>query len=389
MAAAKRRRPPQDVRIIDDDDDDKRFEGTPLFEIVGDKKPDRILVERTDPEEGTLGTCPPHWTEADIKGKWGGGTFKLQARDQKNKPMKGGFRTVVIAGDPIFESEIAERRWKRQQGVREPSAAGAATPGISDVVTLIKQQEATAKTEAQQRIEEMQKRHEMELERMRLEATNKAEERKREAEDRERERRDREDRDKRDREEREAREKREREDREERRRLEDERARIRDREFSVMLQQLGKSNSGPNPTEMLVRGIEIASKLGGGGELDPLSELAKNIPAILDSGKALVNPGAKAKPDDDKTLTLEGALGIKALQVVQHFKQQGLDPAQALSDLFDAVLKMARAAPAPAPAADQAAAAPPAAQEAPSSPAAPADDATDAGGRRARGRRRA
>lgn len=380
--APRRRTQPVDVRVVANRDDEvideevEQFLDVPLFEVVGDRRVDSIHVERTDPDEGTLGKCPPHWSELDIKRKWGGGTYKLQARDEKNKPMKGGFRTITIAGDPLFESPTAAAKWKRQQGVEPTMAATASTPSLAELLQLLQAKEGSAKTEAEKRISEMERRHALEMEKLQAEAKIRALEKKDEDDRRERERADRDARDKRDREERDERMRKEAEDREDRRRREEQAARERDREFSLTMAQLQKRSTGEaDPTAMLVKGIEIAQKVAG-GDLDPLSELARNIPGILQTGKELIRPGTTK--DDDKTLTLEGPLGLKALALVEHFKRNGIDPATGLSNLFDHVMTLGKQV-TPAAGAPAAAAPAAAAPTAPAPAAAPAAAAPAAG----------
>jgi hypothetical protein len=347
----------------DEDDEDDGLQDAPLFGGVdGEKKIAHVLVIRQDPDEGTLGKMPPTVTELEIKRRWGGGTFQLQGKDERNRPMKGAFRTVTIAGDPIFESEAAQLKWKRQQGLADkPATAPADGFGIKEIFALLNSTEVRQKADADRRTAELEAQHKREIERIRVEGELRARERADEEERRERMA-----------EEREERRRREDAEREDRRRKDDDERRARDKEFQLQLAQLGRKGSADG-SEMLLRGIELARSLGaGGGEGDdPVTSVAKALlSGVMEKFQggggakqpSPAAPGATGATSKD-AVTLDGAIGTKANQVIAHLQREGYEPEAAISQMFDLLLK-ARRKTAPDP--------PPAAPAAPSSPAAAA-----------------
>jgi hypothetical protein len=350
---AARRLEPVPVTVVDKDEDAEALNDAPLFEVSDEKKIASVLVRRMDPDEGTLGTMPPEITELEIKRRWGGGTFQLQARDERNKPLKGGHRTIQIAGDPLFESKAAQAKWKRQQQIDDapPAGAGGDAIGLKDIIAILSSTESKATAAAALRFEEQDRQHKREIERLRIEGELRAEERKADDERRERAQL-----------EREERRRKEDEEREERRRKDDESARQRDREFQVMLASLTKKG-GADGADMLLKGISLARDLGGGGgdsPTDPVTAVAAALLPTLLGGRApagapgLVPPAAAAAPPaapGDEPVTFDGALGKKTLAVVQHLQAQGYDPEAAIAGVWDTLLKVkkptAPAAPAP------------------------------------------
>jgi len=330
--------------VKDKDDESEAFNDAPLFEVDAERKIASVLVMRTDPDEGTLGTMPTQVTELAIKRRWGGGTFQLQARDERNRPMKGGFRTIQIAGDPIFESKAAQAKWNRQQQIEGGPPASSDAIGLKDVIALLSTTEQKASAAAALRLEEQERQHKRELERLRLEAEIKAEERKAEEQRRERAL-----------EEREERRRREDEERDERRRKDEELTRQRDREFQVMLRGLTQQQKGGGDgADMLLKGIALARDLGGGGETDPVSAVAAALlptllgPKLAGAAPAVAAavPAAPAAPADE-SVTFDGPLGRKTLKLVEHLKGQGYDPEAAISHVWDTLLQSKRSIAAP------------------------------------------
>lgn len=350
--------------VKDKDDEAEAFEDAPLFEVSSDLKIASVLVMRTDPDEGTLGTMPPQVTELAIKRRWGGGHYQLQARDERNKTMKGGYRSIVLAGDPIFESAAAQAKWNRQQQLegnnnRPPSD----TIGLKDVIALLSSTEQKTAAAAALRFEEQDRQHKRELERLRVEGELRAQERKAEDERREHQQQEREDR-----------RRREDEEREERRLKGEETARQRDREFQVMLRGITQQKGGGDGADMLLKGIALARDLGGGGgDGDPVTAMAAALLPTLLGPKAgapaapvvpPARPAAAAAAAGDEPVTFDGALGKKTLAVVEHLKAMGYDPETAIAGVWDTLLKAKRNTPAP-PAPAAAAAALPAAGDVP------------------------
>ena len=79
------------------------------------KKVEVVAVRRTDPDSGYLGTLPPDMTESTLKSRWGGGVYRLEAKNVNNQIVASGVRVLKIAGDPVFASEVEE------QGRRTPN----------------------------------------------------------------------------------------------------------------------------------------------------------------------------------------------------------------------------------------------------------------------------
>lgn len=357
-------------------EEDDGLQDAPLFSAVdGEKKISHVLVIRQDPDEGTLGKMPPTVTELDIKRRWGGGTFQLQGRDERNRPMKGAFRTITVAGDPMFESEVAAAKWKRQQGIADkPGGAAADTFGVKEIFALLNSTEAKQKAEAERRAQELEAQHKRELERIRVEGEMRARERAAEDERRERLAEEREERRRKEDEAREERRRRDEAEREERRAKDQEQARARDREFQLQIAALGRKGNADG-TEMLFKGIELAQKFGaGGGDDDIVMHFAKAVlPGVVEKfGGAAGKPAPQAlapvpAATSADAVTFDGPIGKKALTVIEHLKSEGFDPESAISAVFDNLLRVRRkTAPDPTPAA----------AAAPSSPAAPAPNAT-------------
>lgn len=336
-----------------DDDDDKPAEGletSPLFASLGDEfgKVDHIVIERIGPvREGQLERLDPEATEEDIIEQHGGGKFRLQARQSNSKPLKGGFRTVILAGDPIFKSEHTTRMWRRQTG-QPVDAGGAQQLGVQDLIALITQASNRAGSELEARQAAQEAQHQRELARLKLEMDMREQARQAEHERHRVEAQEREDQ-----------RRRENDERDERRRKEDETSRERDRTFQATLLQITSSQTkhapGPDPTSLLLAGVELAQKLGGGGggggggDSDPVSSLVTQLPAIIDKLSVTLKPGAAAAASSD--LTIAGDLGKKGAAVVAHLQAQGMDPEQALSKMFDVMMQMRKPAASPAAAA--------------------------------------
>lgn len=337
-------------------EEEDELEGAPLFDSAADIA--YIAVIREDPEEGFLGKLPPRATEADIRKRYGGGTFTLQARNQGGKHIKGGHASVTIAGDPIFSSPAAERRWKRAQGILEEPAqrpAGDKPLGILELMMLLDKQGEKARLEqrefAASREREAQLAHERQLELLRADAGRrelelKAERERLEADSREREAR------------------REREAKEERERNRD--------HMQTMLQIATAKRSGDGAgLEALLKGIELAREMGGGDgeERDPAMLILQNLPAIIEHLKgaspaaalpalppAAAAPGKRGRAapvaetprNGVPRVTLQGPLAAKVDQVARHLQAMGVDPAKAFEQLLDGMLGQGQGAQAPA-----------------------------------------
>jgi hypothetical protein len=369
------------------------FAETPLFsgKEIGETV-DHILVQRMGPvEEGSLGRIDPGSTEDEVARRWGGGKYKLIARNAKSKPVAGGFATIDIAGEPRFKTPAALKEYETMIGKAPAAAPAPAAPqgiGIEQILTLFAGQDARARADAERRQAEADAAHKRELERLRLEADMREKERRADDERRAAEAR-----------ERDERRQRESEEREERRAKEASEDRKRMQEHQAFMLQLSQTKGGTkDPTETLLAGVRLALELGearagrGDGDGgDPVSELVHNLPTILEKAGALRNPSgappAAAAADKPDEVTLAGDLGRKAKAAVDHLKAQGIDPTQALDHTFTALLRARRAPAAAAP--PQPAPPPAAAQEVPAPALAPAPRPRAARRRKATARRRA
>lgn len=358
---AKRRRRTPNPEISDQELSD--LDETPLFD--SSKELAYIAVAREEPEEGFLGKLPPTASEITIRKKWGGGTFTLSPRTAQGKYIKGmGARTLSIEGDPIFTSRSAEIRYRRSLGLEEhkPADQGGKPLGFGELMILLDKQSSRAREEAREaadlRARELEASHarqlelvredtkrrekELELERHRMQADQK--------------------------------------ERSERLDREMGAERERQREHTSTMIQLVKekgAGGGGSTVDTLMKGIQLARELGGGtgegGEADPLTALAANLPDIIaEAGKIAAidrstsnpRPRRGAAPEqprrrrrgEPEPVMLEGAVAQKAAQMIERLQAQGRDPAIVLAQAFDNIARQRSGAPAkpadkPAPAA--------------------------------------
>ena len=288
------------------DADESPTKGLPLFQTH--EKIASITVFRLEPvEEGNVGTMPPDSDDETIRRKWGGGTFKIVAKGTDGQ--FAGQRTLIIGGDPIFESKDALRRYRVKLGELppEPKAAPvAAVPpsmGIAEVLAMINQGHS----------------QQMEMMRLQLEANR------READERERRTRQ------------------EAEERELRARREAEESRERDRQFNATMLTLVKSDAkaaGNGPMEaigILMQGLNLGRKLGAGAEdkeqpSDPVTMFLGALPGILEHGKNLVDSakaGGGAQPNP-KGAVLSGPVTDRLKVMVEGLMGRGYSKEQAL-----------------------------------------------------------
>ncbi len=357
------------VETLDDDEaaDADVQQVTPLFDRSTKKTKTiaTVSVKRTDPAEGHLGYLGADASEQEIFNRWGGGEFVVQAKNADNQIVTQ--RTVKIAGDPVFVSEIEEARWRRQNNLRPIARNGDAGGGsIKDVLALLEERES--------------KRREEERER-------RAEERREQGEREERNRRE-----QREHEEKLARENAE---REERRRKDDqerdERRRAQHREdldraaaaaaaqlaqtqqFFTQLQAMtvsdGKAAGGSDPVKLLTAGMELAIKLrgdGAGGPAEPtdaLTALLSRLPETLaevrntakeayeeiKSGKnrkVIEATATPAAPESDEgapdEVTITGETARKMKTMIGILQRAGKDPETVLAGMANHVIGLTK-----------------------------------------------
>lgn len=327
------------------DDEAEAFVDAPLFQVSDDREIAHVVVLRTDPDDGYLGKMPPTVTEGDLKKRWGGGKYQLQARSERNKTIKGGFRTIDISGDPQFESKAAQAKWKRQQGLDDVAAPTSEGIGIKEIFALLSSTESKQKAEAERRSAELEAQHKRELERIRVEGEIRARERQADDERRERMAEEREERRRKEDDSREDRRRKDEAEREERRRKDEDAARTRDREFQLQISALGRKGNADG-SDMLLKGIQLARELAPGGDDDnPIAAVAKALlPRVVDGfAPKPAPPTAPAAPAATKdAVTLDGEIGKKAQQVIDHLTSLGIDPERGIDHALTGLLKMGR-----------------------------------------------
>jgi hypothetical protein len=307
MPRARTARTQQVIVLPADEDEDaaeKLTKGLPLFPdsqgIQG------ISIYRLEPvEEGSLGSLPADADEESIRRRFGGGIFKITAKDSAG--LYAGSRTVTIGGDPRFESLDARRRYRNKMaGLDDDSATRPApvpvpappTVGATELITLLN-------TGHHQQVEMM---------RLQLEA--------------------------------------QRQDnlaREERQRRENEDARARDREFQATILQVMRRDEkagggGLELVSMLLQGLKLGRTLGEKeeGSDDPVALFMKNLPAILEHGKGLIGqqpapppappaaPGVAPAATQERGFRLSGEVARRLQAEVERLMAKGYKPSDAL-----------------------------------------------------------
>jgi hypothetical protein len=120
-AAAKKKQAEEE-----EEEEAEDLASAPLFAPVNraGKRIDRVSVRRLEPNSGFMGIMPPTVTEDMIFAKWGGGDYRLEAKNDAGGILK--VRAYKIAGDPQFASEAEEKAWRRLNGL-EPRGRAADT----------------------------------------------------------------------------------------------------------------------------------------------------------------------------------------------------------------------------------------------------------------------
>jgi hypothetical protein len=317
-------------RKVDPDEGKPADGGAPLFPRASSDWV-AVQVERVDPveEEGFLGRLQITATEQEIRGRWGGGRYVVRALNGANQFKTQ--RTISIAGDPLFVSEVNEQRWRRGLGHRGPSSAVAAPApafGMAEIIGLF---QGMTQMQAAQQQAWMQAQ---------------AEQRRQEADDRRAAEQQRRDDDRRRDDERRAEENR----REERRAKEEETARERDREFMRTMLELGRPAGGDEgKIQAFMTGMTTALKLrppggDGGGrdddddDEDPIQETIKGaVHGLVDSirGRAAAASSAAAPPaapPGPEPVTVTGQLGEELKTFVHKAAGAGADPNKLLAE---------------------------------------------------------
>lgn len=348
-------------------------DAVPLFERAVSGKVDYIHVYRLEPsmEEGTVGRLPADATELDIKEKWGGGKYYVEGKDAGNKVVSGaGRRTVAIAGNPVFLSEVNHRKWLRAAGIEPEGSKGPAAPSFAELLTMITTITQGAATQAE-------RAHAQQMEQIRA---HQAEREKMAAE--------REDRQRREDREREERLRREQREYEERRAREDEARATRDREHQKAILELVKgqqqTGGGGELLQTFVTGMKTAlafrgeaadgdgdgEEQGGPAVKDPLTAAIETLPGLITTivdrargggqGQERREAGGEAESAvadhgaHDRTtggVTLTGAITPVAQEFMATMKAAGKDPEAVLKGAMETMIRASKTKRAPTPAA--------------------------------------
>lgn len=331
------------VQAVEDNDDDTEAQDLgPLFSFDGAARDrhEKTQVFRMEPiDEGHIGDIPPDSTIGDIRARWGGGRFRVVALDANNKYIE---RTsnIRIGGDPIFENEVAKKRYQRwlTQTFGKDDAPGAPQTDPEDAREARHQRElARIRAEAEANLAKA---------RADAEAREAAEERRRQ----------------RDREEREAAENRRRaEDRAEReaareeRRLErEERLEADERRWKAeMEERRAERESKGDPLAQLAVMAQIFGGLQNNGPDDPVTAIANRLPEILQEARATgeAMTGGKDKKKKKRNaqaredqVQLQGDIGLAAHKAIKRLEAMGKDPEEVLGAVFQRIAG-AKAAP--------------------------------------------
>lgn len=324
----------------------------------------RVRVFRSEPREGYVGYVEDmEATQETIKERWGGSTYRLEGLNAKGRIAR--HRSIVIAGDPLFVGEAFDIQWRRAKGLPPKGAAPNKSLDVGEVIAMMEaREEKLARQMADREEKERRDREERETNRRREEREWQAQ--------REREQREWDERRRIAAEEVEKRRRQDDEDREKRRREDSDRALAQQQQFmtqmltiiqqssaqsiSFVKETVAARNEQPksDPSEMLMRGVELALKLKdaseGGAEPDLLTTVVQNLPGMLNAagnavGKAVrevkgggVQPApAQAQPGGGLTLP-PGEVSRKFAAIVHQVSQAGGDPEKALDVVASRIL---------------------------------------------------
>jgi len=348
---------------------------SPLFSDLGtveDEKISVIHVFRQEPDEGYLGHLPPDSTEAAVFERFGGSLYTLQAKNEKGRVVTK--RSIRLAGDPIFMSDVAEARWRRQNGLdprKKSTEKGEGEVSFREMMMVFKEEQAEARRLEAER-EEKRRREEAERQdRLRREDEAREDRRRRE----EREWQERVAKEQREHAERMAKQAQEDADRRERRQQEEngrrdaehtrqleltkEQARAtleqNNQFFTNMLAMTKTDAAQKDPTAALVAGVELALKIregagGGNGEPpDALTALVMRLPETLAEARATAKAaynevtGNNADVEDgeeggEPKLVIRGPLALKVKAMAAHLVKQGKDPRAVIDNIATALM---------------------------------------------------
>jgi hypothetical protein len=375
------------VEEHDDDEASAAAQLTPLFDRTKNAKSKtitKIAVNRTDPDEGHLGYLGPDASEHEIAQKWGGGEFVLKAKNDASQIVQQ--QSLKIAGDPIFQSEIAEARWRRLNNLR-PGVGGGGRPdgGLKEILTVIEERETRRREEERER-RALERQEALDREeRNRREQREHEEKLAKDAADRE-ERRRKDDTEREDRRRAEAREDEERRTRLHREDLDRADAASKaqlaqTQQFFQQLQALNKRDDraagDADPIKILTTGMDLALKMregaASGEPTDALTALLSRLPETLAEVRSTAKeayheikgkkpgavPAAPSPATGGDEVTITGPTATRLKKMISVLTASGTDPETVIRGLADHVIgKAAGKGPAPSVARPPAAKAP-------------------------------
>lgn len=338
----------------------------PLFAALNKagKRIDRVSVRRLDPNSGFMGIMPPNVSEDMIAAKWGGGDYRLEAKNDAGAILK--VRAYKIAGDPQFVSEAEESTWRRQNGL-EPRRRGGADTNVKEMLAIMEERDDKRRAELLEREERTRKDADAREERERRLREERDTIARREEDAREERRR---------RESREEDERRTRAHREDLERMSAQNAAAlaQSQQYFTQLAASMKAEEGnrsaTDPVKTLITGIQLARDLGAAGGAvegatapdfltalisrlpETLQEVRRTAGGVMAELKASKARPAGAKPGEDY-LTITGKTATKAKAVLRKLAAAGKDPEAEIDRLLTfaaaTVAPPAKIAPAPAP----------------------------------------
>lgn len=322
------------VRAVEQEDD-RRVEALPLFPDV--EGVDHLVVYRLEPQEdeGHIGQAEPTITEEGLKAKYGGGKYRLTPRDAGSQYVNGkGVRTVKLGGEPVWSNDIARRKYMKAHGMEDPRPAppaGERQPSMMEMMLFMEKSSERVRLEAREqaalREREAGAAHERQLALVKADA-----------------------------------ERREKELQLQREQMATQLAaeRQRDQQFmqtmiSIVKGEARAAASGGDTLEQAGKLVSLMRELGGGGEggaEDPMANLTRNLPAIMQQLR-LMSPGAAPaagakRPAGPEPLTIEGPLGAEANKVFGEIAKRGGDPSAVFAQVLQELRRRLAAAPAPA-----------------------------------------
>ncbi len=363
--AAKAKKKARTLAVVEvdgqgDEPEEKDEDGTkgiPLFEGLGEEV--KLEVYRLEPiEEGTIGRLEPDADEGTIARRWGGGVYRVTAKGTDGKFGRRQ-RTVMIGGDPKFESEDATRRYLIKMGKlpADPNAKPAAGPfpgfDLSSIMGLLQTSHQNAMAFMQAQVAAQQQQAQLSI----AAASKLADE-----------------------------------------------GRQRDREFFATMLQLQKADQKatdplamvPLMVKFLELGKNMASGEGRGGDAaDPVTAFIQALPVILPQAQAMLTggaanqqqpapalPPAAPQPGQEPQIVLSGEIAVQLDATFRALRDKGYDAERAMTMAMQQLAQVP-AAPKNDPAA---AAAPPAGPERPAAPEASGDKKTSPPARATRGK---